>query len=123
MRWELVIDEIETTCRIGIDDCEQDAPQRLLISARIWADYPAQPANIDECVNYGMLHDLVTTQWPKRPQTDLLETLAMELFEHIFQASTSISQVEVEIYKPDIFTSTRKVGIQARLTRAEFQAL
>ena len=123
MRWELVIDEIETYMRIGIEEHEQRMPQRLLVSARIWADYTAKPASMEEYVDYGMLHSLVVHQWPTRPQTDLLETLAQELFAYIFQQSPTIEEVEVSLCKPDIFDEVKALGIKARLTRKEYEAL
>lgn len=123
MRWELVVEEIETYLRVGIDAHEQLAPQRILVSARIWADYGAKPTSIEECVDYGMLHSLVVHTWPQRPQTDLLETLAMEFFSYIFSQSPAIDEVQVAIAKPDIFAEAKKTGIQAQLTRAQFEAL
>lgn len=123
MRWELIVDEIETNICIGICDAEQDIPQRVLVSARIWADYPARPTSIEECVDYGMLHTLVTEQWPIRAQTQLLETLAMELFAYIFSANQAIVQASVTLSKPDIFKDAKQVGITATLTRDAFEAL
>ena len=123
MRWELVIDEMETKLCVGICEHEQNKPQRLLVSAHILADYPARPASIDECLNYDLLHDLVVNQWPNRPQTELVETLVMELFEFIFNASKMVQEAEIHIAKPDILDAVKAVGVRATLTRAQFEAL
>ena len=123
MRWELVIDTIETNICIGICEHEQNKSQRLLVSMCIWANYPAKPKSIDECVDYGLVHDLVTHQWPKRPQVQLMESLASELLEFVFRHSPAIDEVEVELSKPEVFDNVKGVGIKAKLTREQFKAL
>lgn len=121
MLWELVIDEIETTMRVGICEQEKTAPQRLLVSARIWAEYAAVPTHISQCVDYGLLADLVTITWPGRAHTDLLEPLAIECMQVIFNHHSSITAAEVSITKPDIFAHTRQVGVRLSLTRNEWK--
>lgn len=123
MKWKLIIEQIETKLCVGIAPQEQNVPQVLQVSAEIWAEYPAKPASIDECVDYGLLYDLVVHEWPKRPQVELLETLAMELYAFIFAYDARISDVQVTIKKPDVLKEIDAVGISSQLSRAEFEAL
>ncbi len=117
--WEAIISQIETRMCIGIC-AHETTPQRLWVEAHIYGHYPAYPKDINQCIDYGLLHDLVTKEWPTRPQTLLLETLVMELFEFIFQKVPNASHATIGIYKPDIFKETEKVGVRLSLTRAEF---
>jgi FolB domain-containing protein len=120
--WQAIISQIETQMCIGICDHET-IPQRLWVDAEIHGYYPAYPTDISQCIDYGMLHNLVTKEWPTRPQTLLLETLVMELFEFIFAQVGSASHVTIGIYKPDVFKEAQKVGVRLSLTRAEFLQL
>lgn len=120
--WQTIICGLETSICVGINDHEQK-PQRLWVDVEIHGYYPAYPLNISQCLNYDIIHQFVTVDWPKRPQTALLETLAMELFEFIFNKATHASQATIGIYKPDIFKDTQKVGVRLSLTRADFLKL
>lgn len=120
--WELVISQLETYMCVGIGP-EETSPQRLWIDVEIRGFYPSYPAHIDQCIDYGMLHALVTQEWPKRPQTLLLETLVMELFAFIFTKAPMAAQATIGIFKPDIFKEAHKVGVRLALTRAEFLKL
>lgn len=120
--WEIIISQLETRVRIGIHAHESE-PQRLWVDAAIYGHYPAHPSSIEQCIDYDVFHNLVTVEWPKRPQIALIETLVMELFAFIFLQAANVSHATIGIYKPDIFREAEKVGVRLSLTRAEFLKL
>lgn len=119
--WHIILEEIETTVRIGIHP-QEATPQRILVNAFIIGQYALRPRNITECVNYDMIHELITHEWPKRDHVDLLEMLAVDLFEFIFTNSPQATAAHIGIYKPDIFTNAKKVGVELEITREGFMA-
>jgi len=121
-RWRVYIKNLETHTRVGIHAHEQ-IPQRIIVNATIEADYALRPDSIDDCFNYDHLRHWVVTDWPKRPQTALLETLIIELLEHIFHADHRIAYARVSICKPDIFPEAMSVGVETEWTRADFERL
>jgi 7,8-dihydroneopterin aldolase/epimerase/oxygenase len=119
-RWRLHVKNLETSLRIGIYPHEKQAPQRVLVSAVVEAEYPLKPQSIEECVNYDMIYRLVVEEWPARAHIDLLETFVIELLEYIFRENSGVAYAKVRLDKPDIFKEAEAVGVEAEWTREEF---
>lgn len=106
---------------IGIHS-EERAPQPLLVSVRAQGLAAAHPCSIAEALDYQPVHDHVQHNWPQRPHTDLLETLALDLLQHIF-ADPRITTATIGLLKPSAFPNTEAAGIELTLTRTEWTRL
>jgi dihydroneopterin aldolase len=122
MRWRVQLNDMHTSVLIGVEPQERIAPQKLIVSASMEADYPARPASVEECVDYRIIYHLVTQQWPTRPHIALIETYATELLEAIFTHDARIAEATVTIKKTDIFPDATP-AIEARWTRQDFDRL
>ena len=60
------------------------------------------PQRIEQCIDYSRLYRYLTTAWPDRGHTDLLETLAHDLLAFAFQDAT-ITAVRVRLAKLDVY--------------------
>jgi dihydroneopterin aldolase len=120
MRWRVFVKDMETTVRIGIHDHEKEA-QKLWVNARIEGVYPVFARQIGDCFNYDLIHQLVVGQWPKRDHVQLLETLAVDLLQHVFSHDERVDYVRVSIAKPDVFKEARAVGVEAEWKRDDYK--
>lgn len=118
--WRVHISNMDTIIRVGIHPHEQ-TPQRVRISAVVEGEYPARPTGISDCFDYDHVHKLVVDTWPTQQHTDLLEMLAVELLEYIFQTDSRVQRARVTVCKPDIFAQAESVGVEAEWTRADFE--
>ena len=118
-RWIIRLNDIETKVRVGIHPNERE-PQRLLVSVEAEAEYPLQPAAIDQCLDYEMIYDRVTKLWPNRSHTDLLETLAMDLLVYLFE-SPLVQEASVSVAKPDVFAQAERVSVSLEWSRADYE--
>ena len=120
--WKIHVRNLDTRIGVGIHAHEQ-TPQRIRVNALIAAEYAAQPQSISECLSYEVIHDYVTREWPKRPHTDLLETLVNDLLLFIFNAHPGVQRAQVTVGKPDIFEQAQCVGVEAEWTREDFKRI
>jgi 7,8-dihydroneopterin aldolase/epimerase/oxygenase len=120
-RWRIIVKNLETSILIGIYDHEKNTPQEILVNAIIESVYPLDPASVEECSNYELVYNLVTKEWPKRPHIDLLETCVTQLLQYIFENDPCAQYAKVCISKPERFPDAESVGIEAEMTREEFE--
>lgn len=120
-RWRLYVTDLETSVRLGIYPYEKTKPQRIIVNTEIEAEYALRPESIDECFNYDVVYDLAVNEWPKRPHVDLLETLVIEMLEHIFSENSHVTSAKVRIDKPDVFKEARSVGAETFWTREDYK--
>ncbi len=118
-KWRFNIKKLETRMRVGCNPKERE-PQRIYVNAIMEGEYVLEPQSLDECINYDIIHHLVTREWPKLPHTILLETRINELLEYIFRTDDRITYAKVSLEKPDIFPEMESVGIEAEWTREDF---
>lgn len=74
--------------KVGIADWERhpDKTQPILVDVALYRAVGVLNAqSIDDCINYVHVISHVTEKWPKRPHTDLLETLLEELVAVCFE--------------------------------------
>lgn len=116
-----VLRNMKVRMAIGIHPHEAE-PQTLIVSVTAQGFSAPRPRSIADVLNYEPIHDYVQRTWPQRPHTDLLETLAIELFDKIF-ADDRIGAAEISLLKPDAFSEVEMAGVVLRLTRTEWQAL
>lgn len=89
---------------IGIRDWERhlDRKQRVRVEVECYRPLGEPPQRIEDCIDYSRLYRYVTTAWPARGHTDLLETLAHDLLAFAFQ-DASITAVRVRLAKLDVY--------------------
>jgi len=100
--------DIEIVMKVGIAHIErrQLEGQRILVNIELFAHKERHDgATIDSVLNYHPIHDFVTREWPGRPHTDLLETLAEELVGVCFR-DPRVEACRVSLQKPDIYADT-----------------
>jgi len=91
--------------KIGVADWERhpDKTQPILVDVVLYRATGAfHVESIDDCINYAEVIRHVTENWPKRPHTDLLETLLEELVGVCF-ADPKVDACQVKIRKPHVF--------------------
>lgn len=89
---------------IGIRDWERhpDRKQRVRVEVECYRPLGEPPQRVEDCIDYSRLYRYVTTAWPDRGHTDLLETLAHDLLAFAFQ-DASIAAVRVRLAKLDVY--------------------
>ena len=103
---------------IGIRDWERapDRRQRVQVDVECYRKLRAPPAGIEECMDYSRLHRYLTNDWPNRPHTDLLETLAHDLAAFVFEDET-IETVRVRLAKLDVYLDTAVPSFEITVNR------
>lgn len=98
---------------IGIRDWERapDRRQRVQVDVECYRKLRPRPESIEECMDYSRLHRYLTGDWPNRPHTDLLETLAHDLADFVFEDET-IEAVRVRLAKLDVYLDTAVPSFQ-----------
>ena len=101
--------------RVGLHAWERHAerPSRLVVTVEMAARSPA--GRLDAAGAPFLDYDPVRAAlrgWAGRGHTDLLETLAEELFAVCF-ANAAVAWCRVEILKPDVFNEAGGAGIAA----------
>lgn len=113
--------EVVVEMHIGIADWERqpDCKQRVVVNVDMYRVLPDTPArSIDDCINYDPIHEHITREWPNRPHTDLLETLAEELVALCLDDS-KVAAVRVELQKPDVYQDTAAARVEVFQRRPE----
>jgi dihydroneopterin aldolase len=89
---------------IGIRDWERhpDRKQRVQVDVECYRPLGEPPERIEQCIDYSRLYRYVTTAWPARGHTDLLETLAHDLLAFVFE-DASVTAVRVRLAKLDVY--------------------
>jgi dihydroneopterin aldolase len=116
-----VLRNMKVQIAVGIHPHEV-APQMLIVSVTAQGFSAPRPRSIADVLNYEPIRDYVQREWPQRPHTDLLETLAFDLFGKIF-ADDRIGAAEISLLKPDAFPEVEMAGVVLRMTRTEWQVL
>jgi 7,8-dihydroneopterin aldolase/epimerase/oxygenase len=98
---------------LGIRDWER-APgrrQRVQVDVECYRSLGPPPATIDDCIDYSRLYRYLTTEWPARPHTDLLETLAHDLVNFVM-ADPKVEAVSVCLSKLDVYPATTNASFR-----------
>ena len=106
--------EVVVEMHIGIADWERrpECKQRVVVNVDMYRVLPETPArSIDDCINYDPIHEHIVREWPNRPHTDLLETLADELLA-LCLADPKVAAVRVELEKPDVYKDTAAARVE-----------
>ncbi len=103
---------VEVDMHIGIAGHEQGVRQKVIVTVELFSRQRAQNwSDISDCINYDPIHDYITSNWPHRPHTDLLETLAEELIAMCFR-DARVEAARVLLQKPDIYGDTGAAEVE-----------
>lgn len=119
-RWRVYLKDLETTIGVGIHAHEL-IKQRVIVNVTVEGEYPAKPADINDCFNYEYIYKLVVSEWPNKEHKQLLEHCVVELLENIFRYDSRVDYAKVQACKPDIFESVQAVGVETEWTRKDFE--
>jgi dihydroneopterin aldolase len=115
----VALKDVAVIVRIGIADWERHKPQRLLVDVEMFRAAGAFTGkSIADCINYDEVFRFITEEWPKRPHTDLLETLVEELVAACFRDKT-VAACRVAIRKPDVYDGQAVPGVEFYRVRSE----
>jgi dihydroneopterin aldolase len=120
--WTVFVDGLEVLTRVGIHPHEHEAPQPVVIDARL--GYRCAPAETDasEWIDYERYCERLTRFLETKPHTRLLETLAVELAVLSFQDWRALDTVSLRLYKPKIRPGTQRIGIELAWARPDYEA-
>ena len=108
----ILLDSLEVPVDIGFHDFEVGAPQRLLVTIKIWLEDVSMPSNDDPsgAFDYDYLRREVRAL-ASAGRYNLQETFAHALFDR-FAALKGVKAIRVATAKPDIYPDARGVGVQ-----------
>src|SRR3954470_5199148 len=114
---DIIIEQLELQCHIGITDEERSAPQRLTVSLLLVPvrDFTALRDDIRNAVDYFKVAGFVRTL-AETGSRRLIETLGNEIAEGVL-SHFAVSAVELHLRKY-IMPDTASVGIRVRRERS-----
>jgi dihydroneopterin aldolase len=118
--WSVFVEGLEVLTRVGIHAHEHEAPQPVVIDARL--GYRCTPAETSahEWIDYERYCERLTRFLETKPHTRLLETLAVELALLSFREWDALDAVTLALHKPKIRPGTQRIGIELNWTRADY---
>ncbi|KAF7964331.1 diguanylate cyclase [Cupriavidus sp. UYMU48A] len=116
--WSVFIDALAVPVRIGIHPHEHDAPQPIVIDARL--GYRCEPREEGEWIDYEGYCARVAAFLAHRPHTRLLETLVADIAELSFREWPALDTLTLAVHKPKIRPGTQRVGVALEWTRADY---
>ena len=116
--WSVFVDALTVPARIGIHAHEHDAPQPVVIDARL--GYRREPSEASEWIDYEGYCARVATFLAGKPHTRLLETLVADIAELSFREWPALDTLTLAAHKPKIRPGTQRVGVELEWTRADY---
>lgn len=116
--YRVALRDVVVEMQIGIAEWERGATQRVVVNVDLFAHQGAHTgSDISSCINYDPIHEFIISQWPSRPHTDLLETLAEELIAVCFQ-DERVEAARVSLQKPDVYADAGAAEVEFYRVRA-----
>jgi dihydroneopterin aldolase len=117
--WSVFVDGLMVPARIGIHGHEYDAPQPIVVDARL--DYRCEPHEEDGAwIDYDGYCARVAAFLAQKPHTRLLETLVADIAVLSFRDWPALETLTLDVHKPKIRPGTRRVGVGLQWTRADY---
>ncbi|EML1600475.1 dihydroneopterin aldolase [Burkholderia cenocepacia] len=116
--WSVFVDELKVPARIGIHAHEHEAPQPVVIDARL--GYRCEPSEQGEWIDYDGYCARVASFLSHKPHTRLLETLVADLAVLSFREWPALESLTLSMYKPKIRPGTKRVGVSLDWTRGDY---
>ncbi|NCN42751.1 MAG: dihydroneopterin aldolase [Piscirickettsiaceae bacterium CG_4_9_14_3_um_filter_43_564] len=114
----LFIKGLRVDTLIGIYDWEKQAEQPLIFDIELSTCLTpsAQSDAIDDTVNYKTVSDDII-EWVKASRFELIETLAEQLCQRIFDRNPKVSEIALTLNKPQAVIAAQAVGLKIRRRR------
>ena len=102
----VALKDLDIEMSVGLKAWERERRQTLRVSVEMWAPLAPGPfARLEQCIDYDRVHAHITSTWPARSHTELLETLADELLTFVFE-DAQIAAARVTLEKPEVYPGT-----------------
>jgi len=116
--WSVFIGALAVPVRVGIHPHEHDAPQPIVIDARL--DYRCEPREDGEWIDYEGYCARLAAFLAHKAHTRLLETLVAEIAQLSFREWPALDTLTLAVHKPKIRPGTQRVGVALEWTRADY---
>ena len=98
---QLRIKDLEVYAYHGVFPTEKELGQRFVLD--LWVDYEmtraARTGDLEASIHYGILAEQLT-EWMQAEKIDLIETVAFQLVQKIFESYAFVEKVRLEVKKP-----------------------
>ena len=98
---QLRIKDLEIYAYHGVFPAEKELGQRFVLD--LWVDYEmtraARTGDLEASIHYGILAEQLT-EWMQAEKIDLIETVAFQLVQKIFESYAFVEKVRLELKKP-----------------------
>lgn len=116
--WSVFIEALAVPAKVGIHAYEHDAPQPIVIDARL--GYGAEPSEAHGWIDYDGYCTRIADFLSHKPHTRLLETLVADIAAVSFRQWPALELLTLSVHKPKIRPGTRRVGVTLDWTRADY---
>ena len=115
------LDNIEAFSRLGVFQEEKDNGQNIRVNLSMSLDLRKAGASDDlkDTVDYGEVSKLVRETASKK-EYSLVEHLAQEIINEIFEKFKAISSIKIKVFKPVIITEGFSGDVSVELTRTRW---
>ncbi len=96
------LSNLTVTMFVGVCDWEKEAKQRVGVEVTLYGDDPGATTDLNDCIDYSVVHAYIMKNWPDKPHTELLETLADELARFCLSLPL-VKACRIVLSKPDVF--------------------
>jgi len=113
--------DLATEVKVGIRDWERSPgkTQKIIVDIELYSfTRHFKGKSINDCMDYSVPYDFVMKEWPKRPHTDLIETLLEELVEVCFR-DKKVDAVRASVSKPHVFNGNAVPSVEFFRHRAK----
>jgi dihydroneopterin aldolase len=99
----LALRDVRVPVRLGVRADERAAPQLVSVDVELYRRQGRFAGrSIADCLDYDRVFRHLTTAWPGRPHTDLLEQLAEDLVRFCLD-DARVEACRVVVRKPDVY--------------------
>ena len=120
--WSVFVEGLQAHTRVGIHAHEHEAPQPVVLDARLAYRCTPMEMGEQEGIDYEQYCERLTHFLETKPHTRLLETLAVELAVLSFEQWGALDTVTLVLHKPKIRPGTQRIGIELEWTRLDYEA-
>ncbi|HTR16926.1 MAG TPA: dihydroneopterin aldolase [Acetobacteraceae bacterium] len=115
----VMLRDVQAEAHVGLHPWERhkERPTRLIVNVEMFAPLDAAQAEGEApFIDYDHVRAALL-DWPNRPHTPLLETLAEEVVQLCFR-NPRVTACRVSVLKPDIFNEAAAAGVELYRVRA-----
>ncbi|MBU9571613.1 dihydroneopterin aldolase [Burkholderia multivorans] len=116
--WSVFVDELKVSARVGIHAHEHEAPQPIVIDARL--EYRCEPSEQGEWIDYDGYCARIASYLAHKSHTRLLETLVADIAALSFREWPALESLTLSVHKPKIRPGTKRVGVSLDWTRGDY---